>query len=250
VIANQVKNILEREGIRVLTSEKLVEIQGSTTVTGVKTDQRTLKTDLVLMVTGMRPEVELAQKAGIKLGPMGGIEVNEHLETSAQDVWACGDCLETVDRVTKKPGLYMLWNNARSQGQIAGANAAGAKRKYSGSLNVTSLCLYESTVASVGAISADLTNGKYRLLYDAHKGLKSQFCLILDNNRVAGAQALGCVQRVGGMLGLVLSGDDLPEIIARSKIGKNKSSVWALRGFEKSLDGELLNSAPDGEING
>jgi len=66
----------------------------------VVTDKCKVDANLVLMAIGVRPNVEPAREAGLEIGETGAIKVNEHLQTSDPDVYAGGDCVENINRLT------------------------------------------------------------------------------------------------------------------------------------------------------
>src|SRR5574340_955679 len=92
-----VRKRIEDLGIEVFTGEKAVQFKGDKRVTGVVTDNRELPCDMVVLSVGVRPQTELAVQAGLKLGDMKGIRVDETMMTSAPDVYAAGDVAETHD---------------------------------------------------------------------------------------------------------------------------------------------------------
>jgi NADH oxidase (H2O2-forming) len=231
-MARSLKDRLETTGIQVLLAEKVIEILGEDGVEGVKTDHSTVPADLVLLVIGMKPDVELAEKGSLKLAPSGGIEVDETLGTSLRGVWACGDCVESRDRITGNKGLFMLWNNARTQGKVAGGNATGANHHYRGSLNVTTVNIFDETAASVGVLASDLPNGQAKSLH--RKGPWGELWLVLHEDRLMGVQALGRTERVGGLLGLLLKGGDLKGLTGEVS-QKGKGDSWVLRGVQKEM---------------
>ncbi|MDA0684412.1 MAG: FAD-dependent oxidoreductase [Bacteroidetes bacterium] len=79
---------------------------------------------LVLLATGTRPNTALGEKAGLKLGPAGGFQVDTHLLTSMASIWACGDVVDFTDGVTGQPLHAPLALNAFLSGRVAGQNAA------------------------------------------------------------------------------------------------------------------------------
>ncbi len=87
-------------------------------------DGETLDAELVLLALGVRPNVRLAQEAGLELGPCGGIRVNEYLETSDRHILAAGDAVEVVHAVTGQPALIPLAGPANKHGRLAGEIAA------------------------------------------------------------------------------------------------------------------------------
>lgn len=231
-LARSLKNRLEAEGIQVLLTERVIEILGGNGVEAVRTDLRTIPAELVLLVIGMKPEVELAEKGGLNLGRSGGIEIDDTLSTSFQGVWACGDCIESRDRITGKKGLFMLWNNARMQGKVAGGNAAGASHRYHGSLNVTTVPIFHETAASLGLLASDLQEGEAKSIH--RKGPLGELWLVLQDDRLVGVQAIGRTERVGGLLGLLLKGGNL-RWLTGEMAHKRKGDLWALRGVQRDL---------------
>jgi len=232
-VADLLKLRLEEHGIRVFLGEQVLEIIGGTRPEGLRTDQQTLKADLVVFVIGMRPEVTLGEEGGLALGSSGGIRVDEYMRTSLRGVWACGDCVESRDRLTRHQGLFMLWNNARLQGRVAGSNAAGGNSHYSGSLNITTVNVGDLAAASMGQIAADLPDGKTRLLQ--RQGPWGAFCLVMREGVLAGVQALGRTERVGGLLGLLLKGGNLQGRLIEKVSSKGGWETWALRGVRREL---------------
>lgn len=232
-MAELLRAYLEKHGIRICLAERVLEVLGGERVEGVRTDSRALKSELVVFVIGMKPEVTLARRGDLALGPSGGIQVNEGMGTSRPEVWACGDCVESRDRLTGRKGLFMLWNNARLQGQVAGANAARGTLRYNGSLNITTVNLWDRAAASVGLLAADLPDGKARILH--RRGPWGAFSLILEEGSLVGVQALGRTERVGGLLGLLLKGGDLRQRLMERPTLTAGWETWALREVRREL---------------
>jgi len=91
-----------------------------------------LPADLVILATGLKPNVELAEQAGIELGRTGAIRVSDRMETSFGGVYAAGDCAEAMHRVTGRPAWIPLGTTANKMGRVAGACAAGARERFAG----------------------------------------------------------------------------------------------------------------------
>jgi NADH oxidase (H2O2-forming) len=232
---------LQASGIAVHVGERVVEISGKRHVTGIVTERHMLKADLVVLVVGMRPAVELAASGKLNLGNAGGIQVDETMRTGRPGVWACGDCVETEDRTTGRRGLFMLWSNARLQGRVAGANAAGAARRYPGSLNITTVNLFGEAAASVGWLASELPEAETRIIQ--RRGTWGELRLVLQEGRLRGVQALGRTERVGGLLGLIVRGDALRNPLTKGPASVGGREAWALRGTER----ELLHRLADGK---
>jgi NADPH-dependent 2,4-dienoyl-CoA reductase/sulfur reductase-like enzyme len=88
--------------------------------------------DLVLLATGLRPNAEMAAEAGVERGRTGAIRVDERMETNLGGVYAAGDCAETMHVVTGRPAYIPLGTTANKMGRVAGANAAGARERFTG----------------------------------------------------------------------------------------------------------------------
>ena len=103
--------------------------------------------DLVLLATGLRPNAELAVEAGVELGRTGAIRVDERMQTNLGGVYAAGDCVETTHLVTGRPAYIPLGTTANKMGRVAGANAAGARERFTG---VVGTCIFSVFGLGVG----------------------------------------------------------------------------------------------------
>ncbi len=236
-LAEMVKALLEQKGIHVLTGQKVMEVQGSQKVEAVRTSSGFLEADAVILVLGMRPEVKLASQASLGLGASGGIAVDSLMATQAEQVWACGDCVESLDLINGRTGLHMLWGNAVLQGRVAGANAAGGRRRFLGALNVTTVRIGDKAVASVGMTAAELNSQGGRLLFKKDAWGNGMGILIADG-KLRGAQMLGPVERIGGILRILLQGGSLGHHMRDAqarRLGPESSILWPLRGLEAEL---------------
>jgi len=92
----------------------------------------TEETDLVILSIGVRPEIQLAQDAGLKIGQRGGIQVDEHMRTSDEKIWAVGDAVEVRDVITGQMGVIPLAGPANRQGRIAADVIMGRDAKFRG----------------------------------------------------------------------------------------------------------------------
>ena len=110
-----------------------------------------LTVDMVLLSIGVRAETRLAADAGIKIGEMRGIKVDEYLRTSAEDVYAVGDAIEFAHPVTGRPWLNFLAGPANRQARIVADNIVfGDNVKYEGSIGTSIAKVFDLTVASTG----------------------------------------------------------------------------------------------------
>lgn len=109
-----------------------------------------LECDMVIMATGVRPNVSLAQAAGVLLGVTGAIKVNTKMETNVSDIYACGDCIETFSVITGKPVYRPLGSTANKTGRIAGDVVTDGPLQYKGNLSTWIFKLFDLTIANTG----------------------------------------------------------------------------------------------------
>lgn len=111
-----------------------------------------VETDLVLLSIGVRPETKLAKEAGLSISSMGGIYVNEYMQTSDPDIYALGDAVEIRHLVTGKPALIPLAGPANKQGRIVADNIVfGNKETYPGTMGTSIAKVFDLVVATAGA---------------------------------------------------------------------------------------------------
>lgn len=111
-------DIIKKAGIDIYVGAKIDEITGENGITGITLlDGTIIEAEMVVVSCGVKPNIEIAQKAGIQANR--SIIVNEKMETNIEGVYACGDCAE-FDGAN-----YSIWPEAVDMGKVAGANAAG-----------------------------------------------------------------------------------------------------------------------------
>lgn len=106
--------------------------------------------DLILLSIGVRPETTLAQSAGLRIGETGGIWVDEYMRTSVPSIWAVGDAVQTVNRLTGKPTRLALAGVAQKQARVAADDIAGRSAEFRGVLGTSVLRLFGTTIAMTG----------------------------------------------------------------------------------------------------
>jgi len=105
--------------------------------------------DMVLVVTGVRPDTELAVAAGARRGIRGAIQVDPRMQTGLPDVLAAGDCVITHHRLLGETYLP-LGTTAHKQGRVAGENALGGNRQFAGSLGTQVVKIFDQAAARTG----------------------------------------------------------------------------------------------------
>ena len=198
-----VQQRIEDLGIEVITGEKALKFTGGKHVRSVVTDTRELPCDMVVLSVGVRPASELALQAGLTLGDMKGIRVDDCLMTSAQDIYAAGDVAETYDIARNTYFLNAIWPCAFEQGNIAGLNMAGQKTFYPGSYRRNSI----GNFIGIPAISMGVTHPDACAIQsdeDEFREIRvrtkdSYKKLILKNGKIVGAILVGQTRKAGLM---------------------------------------------------
>ena len=220
--AVKVQGILEEHGIKVFNGERAESILGQDRVEGLRTNQRELACNTLICALGMRPRVELAQEAGIRVGGAGGIRVDAHLETSLSGIYACGDCVEANDILTGEPSLNLFWHNANCQGSVVGQNCTGFTTEYPGSGRLLNVDIFGNHLVGFGYTESALEHSRDT---KAANGQPSELSTIEG-------------EKDGGYYRLVILGDRCigGQFI---NIKKDLGLLWALMYRRKSI-GELL----------
>ncbi|MDC5839635.1 FAD-dependent oxidoreductase [Vibrio europaeus] len=110
----------------------------------------TLTTDILIMAIGVRPEIKLAQEAGLQIGELGGIYTNEMMQTSDLSIYAVGDAVEEKDFVTGSQTLVPLAGPANRQGRMAADNMLGRQETYQGTQGTAICKIFDLAVAATG----------------------------------------------------------------------------------------------------
>jgi NADPH-dependent 2,4-dienoyl-CoA reductase/sulfur reductase-like enzyme len=140
----------ERQGLKMLASEEISEIGGADRVEYVLHKGKKVTANLVVVGTGVKPSVALAEKCGIELGSTGAIKVDNYLQTSVRDIYAAGDCAESPDLGTGRFIYSPVGSIGASAGKIAGRNAAGAEEKTEGFLRAQADQILGLQIFSIG----------------------------------------------------------------------------------------------------
>ena len=179
--ADLLKSLVEQKGIEVLLNADTTRILGEVNVEGVElSDGRRLEADAVIFAAGIRPNVTLAQHAGITVHR--GIVVDDHLRTTASDIFALGECAE------HRGICYGLVEPAYDQARILAQHLAGRTASYEGSVVATNLKVSGINVFSAGDfIGAE--NSESIVLSDIRRGAYKK--LVISGGSLTGAVLVG-----------------------------------------------------------
>lgn len=200
-MAEKVMKYLENEGIKFIMGKPVGKIVGKEKVEGVVIDGELMDADLVIMATGVRPNIELAKKAGCEIGKWA-IKVNEKMQTSIPNIYAVGDCVEVIDFVTKQNTMSPFGTTAVRQGKVAGKNIVGIESEFPPVLNAmvskigdleiggtgnTEISANQNGIETIVGRAKALTRARY---YPGGKTIEIK--LICDKNKkIIGCQIIG-----------------------------------------------------------
>ena len=164
---------------------------------------RTIGADLVVGAIGVRPDISLAEMAGLAIGPLGGIKVNDAYQTSDPNIYAVGDAVEKTDAVNAASSLVALANIANRQGRRAADHIAGRAVRPAPSLGTAIVKVFDLVAAMTGWSERRLRAAgvPYRAVhshpfnhatyYPGATRLALKLLFDPDDGRILGAQAVG-----------------------------------------------------------
>ncbi|MEU6206944.1 FAD-dependent oxidoreductase [Micromonospora musae] len=173
-------------------------------VSAVVTEEGAVPADVVVLGLGVRPNIDLATAAGLPLGPSGAIRVDRRMRVPGVDgVWAAGDCVECLHRISGMPVHVPLGTHANKQGRVAGTNIGGGYATFTGIIGtaVTKVCdlevgrtgLREQDAAAVGfefvsVVAESTSRAGY---YPGTRPMTVKLIAEKPSGRLLGAQIVG-----------------------------------------------------------
>jgi len=129
--------------------ERVVAFEGKDKIEKVITNKADYRCDMAIVAVGVHPNTEIARNF-VELGKSGAIKTNSKMETTRENVYAAGDCAESINVVTGKSDWIPLAAPANKMGYVAGVNMAGYELHYPGSLKSQITSFYELEIGKVG----------------------------------------------------------------------------------------------------
>jgi len=205
-MAKVLENHVRSKAANVITDVKLAGFLGENgRLTGVKLENGTeLPCELAVLAIGVVPNIELAQAAGLEIGATGGILVNEYLQTTDPDIYAVGDCVELVQRITGKKTRAPFGDLANLEGRVAGENAAlGNSVTFPGTIHTGVCKVFDFNAGSTGLSESRARQEGYANIatvinasldkpeFMGAKLLISKMVVDVDTGRILGVQCVG-----------------------------------------------------------
>lgn len=196
---------LRRFGVGLSVNAKLLALTGDERVSGVKTASGLGVTpaDMVLLDTGVVPNIDLTAETDIRIGMAGGIAVSSGMETTVPGVYAAGNCAETWCPIRRRPVLNFIGTVAAKQGRVAGENMAGHRTKFLGAIGSTVLKVFDLAVARTGLSSHEASAERIDVVserieaedrasyYPGHRKLWVKLIVERAGRKLIGAQVVG-----------------------------------------------------------
>jgi len=217
--AARASTALKDAGVNVKTGVKVDEILGENgEVTCVKLlSGEIIKADIVISAIGYKPNSELAKRAGLEINSNGAIRVDRYLRSRFKDVYAVGDCSQTIGFITGRTDNIMLASTATAEARILGNNlfSINLLRDFAGTLSVFSTEINGVAFASAGAIeqtakeaNIDFVIGQFKDV-DRHPGtladtskLDIKLVVSPQNGTIIGGEICGG-KSVGEMINII-----------------------------------------------
>lgn len=193
---------MKANGIDVITEDTVTRIDGI----GAKISGVTLKSgdyipcDTVVVAIGVRPAASFLSGSSIEV--KRGIVVDDHMRTSASDVYAAGDVAEATDFFTGQKNPMPIWPDAYIQGDVAGTAMAGGEKEYAGGLAMNSIEFFKVPTISMGITNPAEDAGFEVLTFNEPEHYRYRK-IVLKNNCLVGAVLVGNVDRAGIYSGLI-----------------------------------------------
>lgn len=232
-----------RPDIAVLLGQQVTALQGEDRVESVLMGAEELPADIVLIATGMRPNVELARHAGIEIGTCGGIVVDQSLRVEKghgylSNVYALGDCTEVLDFVTGRPRLSQLASTALIQARVIANNllSRGASCEHEctygpclsptvstiaglqvGSVGVTSAIATRYGIALKAGMAVKYTRARY---FPSRKLIMAKLLFAADTQKLIGAQLISeetVPERINELTLAIKAGITATELVMRER---------------------------------
>ncbi len=143
---------LTQKGVAVMIGTTVTRITGDgrDNVVSVVTDKGEVPADFVLVAVGMKPNSTLAKDSGLEIGRLGGILINEEMQTSDPDIYAGGDCVEQIGLVHGRRVTIPMGSTANKHGRVIGTNVTGGNERFKGVCGTAIVKVFDYTAAATG----------------------------------------------------------------------------------------------------
>ena len=199
--ATIIQSMLEEEGIEVVTGDRVIGISGDSQIELIHTQGQDINADTVIWAAGVKQNTHIARAAGLSIGSLGGIQVDTQMQSSAEGVFACGDCVQSFQVFTRKPCLSLLWSSAKRQAQVAARNCLGYLDKYEGSCSLVIEEIMGIPCVAMG-LNLEALQG-YEAEVVEHHAEDGYFRVLIVEDKIAGFQGVGSIEGAGAIFTMI-----------------------------------------------
>lgn len=194
---------IRKKGIDLILGDTVRSIEGGNSIERVLTTNGIeIEPDIVILSTGVRPNIDLAKEIGVEIGISGAIAVNKKMQTNLPNVYAVGDVAESFSVITGKPIYRPLGSTANKMGRIVGDVITGGDLEHRGVLGTGIFRIFELQVGQTGLTEKEAKKEGYdvEILYNIKPdhaeylgGKEITIKALADKKtgRILGAQAIG-----------------------------------------------------------
>ncbi|WP_134645702.1 nitrite reductase large subunit NirB [Vibrio diabolicus] len=226
---NQLRQKIERMGVNVHTSKNTLEIapEGKSARNVMRfADGTELETDFIVFSAGIRPQDKLARQMELEVGPRGGVAINDHCQTSDENIYAIGECASWNEM------FYGLVAPGYKMATVAVDHLLGnTESKFEGADMSAKLKLLGVKVGSIGDANGRTEGCKSYVYQNEEQEVYKRLIVSEDNKKLLGAVLVGDTSDYGDLLQLMLNEIDLPEhpdaLILPAHAGAEKPALGA-----------------------
>ncbi|GAB6910082.1 FAD-dependent pyridine nucleotide-disulphide oxidoreductase [Desulfosarcina cetonica] len=185
-LASKAQACLIERGVHVRSNVRVKELAGNGKVSDVIfSDGESIKADAVILSTGYRPNVSLAQQAGLEINQLGFIKVNEYMRTANKDFFAVGDCAEKHSFITRSQKGVMLASTACAEGRIAGMNLykLSTLRAFNGNVSIFCTSIGDTSFGAAGVTETLANERGFDVVTGTHEGVDKHPGTLPGTNR-------------------------------------------------------------------
>jgi NAD(P)H-nitrite reductase large subunit len=202
---------LRDKGMRVVLNAQVAKVVGKERAEAVRLDDGTLiECGIVIIAKGVRPNMALAEQAGIKV--RRGVLVDDMMRTSSPDVYAAGDVVECKGFITGEYEVVHIWPVAVEQGHIAGANMAGANVSYAGVVRMNTTTFFGLPVVNIGESRHTLPGNGEQFIVSSDTKARRYRKEVFRDGKIIGAILLGDFDDAGVYTSMVCTRVDVRAI--------------------------------------
>jgi len=248
-VSTRAEDILANRGVKLITGVGVCKINGNGKAENVELeDGRIVEADAVILSMGYKPNISLAEDAGLEISKLGFIKVDEYMRTEDPNIFAVGDCAEKIDFFTRKASPVMLASTACAEARIAGMNLykLSAIKTFSGTLSIFSTALGDNGFGVAGLTENiatkegfDIVTGEFEGI-DRHPGgfkdTHKQFVKLVvgkDSGVILGGEVAGglSIGELTNTIGLIIENKMTINALLTAQIGTHPLLTASPAGY-------------------